>query len=100
VLVSATTRTFGAGSGDLGVDLGLGQWWFETGELPHGVEQPINLALFGPYTQKVHEIFYFRTLLGREGLELLDQGLDGLGVHRITPVEVLSVARVAGGSKP
>src|SRR5262249_5333409 len=58
VLVSATTRTIGASRSDLGVDLGLAQWRFETGELTHRVKQPIHLALFGFYAQKLHKIFH------------------------------------------
>ena len=92
MLVSATTRTVGAGRGDFGVDLGLGQWWFETGELSHGVEQPVYLALFGPDAQKVHKILHLRTLLGREGLELLDQGLDGWAFIGTLLLKDLSVA--------
>jgi len=52
VLVSATTRTVGAGGGDLGVDLGLGQGGFEGGELAHGVEELVDLALLHGFAQQ------------------------------------------------
>ena len=86
VLVLATTRTMTAGGNDLGVDLRLGQWRRETGELTHGVEQPIELALSRSFAEKVHKILHLRTVPGRKGFDLLDQGLDRRRLHRVAPV--------------
>ena len=89
MLVSATIRMAGAPLGARRIDLDLhffrGEQWLVQRIEPfecfaEALGGRIASALLAGF-QEIDEIFHFRTLLGRQRLQLLDQGLNGLSVH-------------------